>query len=301
MIERKPYSFLYQNKKMPKSIAMKKGLVLVVTIWLVIIMSIFGVGLARAARADYFFARFRMNKFISGELVNAVLVLCKKSRMADESLGCDTLAELEQETELTCGPTKIVYFLVDEEGKININTASSSVLKELPDMDMEKAGAIVNSEFRPFLMKEEILKVEEIEEEDYGKIKDLITVYGDGQINANTCSEEVMEIIGIDSGVAEKIVSFRIGDDGKLYTEDDGVFSTVSDITAKLEEKYGLSNKEKLNLMTLVAKGLLSVKSGYFSIEATVSANQKIVDRYSIVIGKEKNTSKYSVKRWEAR
>ena len=48
----------------------------------------------------------------------------------------------------------------------------------------------------------------------YDKIKEFITIYSSGSVNINTASNEVLISLGIDERVVEKIVEFRVGDDG---------------------------------------------------------------------------------------
>jgi len=58
--------------------------------------------------------------------------------------------------------------------KININTASNTVLQSLPGIGASKAQAIIN--MRPFNNIEDILNVSGIGQSTFNKIKDLITV-----------------------------------------------------------------------------------------------------------------------------
>jgi len=275
----------------------KRGSVLVIAVWLVMIMAIFGVGLAGLVRSHYFFARFKVNRFLSDEGGNAVLMACKLDRMLDTT-SYDTLLELREEKEYESGNIKLVYFFVDEESKININTSPGSVLKELPGMSLKSASAITASTARPFHVKEEILLVKGMEEEDYRNIEDLITVYGKGEVNINTCSKEVMEILGMQSGLVDDILSFREGADGKPGTDDDRAFKSAEGIVADLENAYGLSARDKLALELLVSRRMLGVKSENYCIKITAHRNKRITDKYAIIVGKAKGANKYPVKRW---
>ena len=72
--------------------------------------------------------------------------------------------------------------LVDEEtvysGLININTADSAELQELPGIGESTAEAIIayRKDNGPFKKKKDILKVKGIGEKTYKDIKDMITV-----------------------------------------------------------------------------------------------------------------------------
>ena len=274
-----------------KNILEKKGLVLVITLWLIIVMSVLGVGLARISKSSYVFTKFRINKLRSRELAQTALIFCKKNRISDETSGYDTLSELETEAEYEYEGVKVVYSLIDEETRININNTSSSILKELPGMSRRKALAIISSKAKPFSVKEQILMIDEIDEEDYNDIKDLITVHGIGRININTCSEEILEILGFKQNLIDTLMEFR--------ESEDGAFMSLGTIVSTLEEEYDLLAVDKLTLVSLIANNRLSVKSENYRIKADVYVNNKIFDRYEILFGKDEQTKKYIVKRWD--
>lgn len=276
----------------------KKGLVLIVTLWLITIMSIFGIGLARISWSGYRFAKFRTDGFLSLSAINSLVAMSKLNRLDDLTSGYDTMSELPEEAEYESNNLKIIYSLIDEERKININRASSLILKKLPDMDMDKAVAIVNSKFKPFRIKEELLLIDEIDEEDYVKIKDLITVHGQGGVNINTSSQDILEALGMEQSLLTRIMNFRKGEDGELYTEDDGWFESRGTIIDSLREKFYLSLTEEQTLVSLISKNILGVQSDNYQIKACVYANDKLVDRYSIVFGKEEGLNRYSIKEW---
>ncbi|MGD0917355.1 MAG: helix-hairpin-helix domain-containing protein [Thermodesulfobacteriota bacterium] len=58
--------------------------------------------------------------------------------------------------------------------KVNINTSTKEELDALPGMGPVKAQAIIDG--RPYQKPEDIMKVKGIEQREYNKIKDLITV-----------------------------------------------------------------------------------------------------------------------------
>ena len=273
-------------------------MVLVICLWLITILAVFGIGLARISWTAYHFARWKVNNFLALQSVNTVILMSKFERMADETPEYDTLYELTPESEYESENLKVVYSLIDEERKININKAPSLILKDLPSMDMDKAVEIVNSEYRPFSSKEELLLIEEIEKEDYDDIKDLITVYGEGQVNINTCSEEVLEALGVEEGVIASIMNFRKGEDDEEYTIDDGVFESPGGIIDTLTEDFFLTMKEQQTLLSLITKNMVGVKSANYKLKADVYVNDKLVDRYSVIIGRDNGAGKYHIREW---
>ncbi|MFH1395031.1 MAG: hypothetical protein ABIH09_02620 [Candidatus Omnitrophota bacterium] len=282
-------------ERVPKRQA-SKGVVLVTVLWFITVLAIFGMGLGRVSWSVYNFARWRENKLAGEQAVRGIVLMLKLDRKDDLTPEYDSLTELAQEREYKFGNIKIVYYMIDEESKININEATSLILQNLPSMDMDKAVELVNSELKPFFPKEEILKVEDIEKEDYAEMKDFITVYGTGAVNMNTCSKEILEILDFDAGLIDSIMEFRAGEDEELYTEDDGIFDSTSYIITSLNECRSLSLTEEQAINSLISKKLLGVKGSFYTIHADVYVNDKLVDSYAVLIGKEET---YSVYDWQ--
>jgi len=261
------------------------GMVLVITLWLITILAIFGIGLARLAWSGAYFTRWKTNKTLSLYAMNTVMMMTKYRMAKDKTPEYDTLSEFPQKAAYQLGDLRVVYSVVDEERKINVNKTPGSVLKELPDMNTDKASSIVTSTLRPFKAKEQLLLLDEIDEDDYMKIKDLITVYGEGPININTCSEETLEVLGMEGSLASRIMEYREGEDGEPGTEDDGIFNSRTGILNTFKERSYLSLRESQFLMSLINRNLLGVKSRQYRIIADVYAQNRLVDRYSIVLG----------------
>lgn len=278
----------------------KRGSLLVIVLWLITALGVFGIALARLTWSGYHFAGWKANNFLVQNAVESVLLLCKFERMNDLTMQYDSLLELAHEEEYISGNIKVVYSLIDEEQKININKMSSTVLENLPSFDEDKAVAIVNSEIRPFSPKEEILLVEEIKEEDFEEIKDLVTIYGNGQVNINTCDEKTLEYLSLDNNLIDRIIDFRKGEDEELYTSDDGFFESTSVILDRLKEQSTLTLKEEQTLVSFISKQLIGVKSDNYEIKADIYNASKLIAKYSVIFGRDDKAgkSKYFVKEW---
>ena len=195
---------------------------------------------------------------------------------------------------------EVRYGLVDEERKININTSSNLVLKDFfervgklssqdsadiaasiidwrDENDVPESGGAENDYYstlgypcknKAFEVLEELLFVKGITPEVFDKIKDKITIYGTGVVNINTAETLVLEALGLTESLAEKIIHFRKGDDGKEATDDDGIFEAVGTIEQTLTDKESLSREELSQLSNLIAEGLLSVRSDHFRGES---------------------------------
>jgi hypothetical protein len=130
--------------------------------------------------------------------------------------------------------------------------------------------------------------VEAMTRDIFNKIKSRVTVYGSGEVNINTADKLVLESLGISSDLAEKIIHFRIGTDGKEATSDDNIFLATENIVNTLYNAEHLSRQEQNQLVNAVTSGLLCVRSNYFSGTSTGKNNN---DYYSIdfVFNRDKN------------
>lgn len=210
----------------------------------------------------------------------------------------DATFSLETPVPSTGGGSSIRYGLVDEESKINVNFANTQTLKLLFELvgelneqiSSELAAAIIDfrdedddsSDFGAeneyydaydfgygckndlFENIEELLLVRGMTQEIFLKVKDYLTVYGNGIININTASEIVFLSLELDKDLVKKLVSYRNGDDQISGTNDDNVFENISLVTNILSEKIGLLIEEHQQLSNLVASKTLVVYSNFF-------------------------------------
>lgn len=212
-----------------------------------------------------------------------------------------------------------LYGIEDETSKININsTKALGALKNMLlqyDIELEEveniiasiedwrdeddipktAGGAEDSYYqtldtpyissgRDFLIEEELLLVRGVTEAlFFDKLKNHITVYGDGKININTAGEKVLSaVFGIGyPELTQKILDYRRGVDGKAGTDDDrwfmiGEFVIERSDKGMVEVKnlnddnwygniFGVANNEYKRMRELATKeGLLSTSSDYY-------------------------------------
>lgn len=190
------------------------------------------------------------------------------------------------------------YGLSDEESKININTATVDVLEymfeELVGTTSQEASDLADAiiDWRDeddepedngaedsyyeglsegysaknanFDILEELLLVKGFSKEIYDQVAPYLTVYGNGKVNLNTAGVTVMECLGMRTSLAENVIAYREGDDGRIGTEDDREFNSAGDAPALLSSKISL-NAEELNEFTAIAEGdLVDVISDNF-------------------------------------
>ncbi|MDD5129679.1 MAG: type II secretion system protein GspK [Candidatus Omnitrophica bacterium] len=195
------------------------------------------------------------------------------------------------------------YGCVDEESKININKTELKVLERLfrivlpynESQARELAACILdwkdadsdlsipdgsaehfyysNLVF-PYTVKnadfeiiDELLLVKGIDDNVFEKIKDYVTIYGEGRVNVNTASEVVLCALGLDEDIANKIILYRAGEDEIEGTSDDNVFVASSEIVPRLSQAYTFSPSQ-IEQLSGVAVLFLSVNSNNFLVKA---------------------------------
>lgn len=200
------------------------------------------------------------------------------------------------------------FGLIDEESKININKADLRVLERLfkvvlnldqlsaqelsasivdwRDGDSELSiplGSAENSYYTnlqyPYGIKnerfdilEEILLVKGMNRQIFKKIKDFITVYGNGKVNINTASKEVLTALGLRNSIVEKILSFRRAENNNSGEAD--FFESTSSILPRLSRRFSLSDSDLAQLSAVVEQ-LLGVKSDNFMIRSVACLNNR--------------------------
>jgi len=214
------------------------------------------------------------------------------------------------------GKVSFRYSLTDEKGKININFAKLPVLEKLFQLVLgldeteaqDLAASIIDwrsteesaessyyqnldhpykEKNGPFELPEEVLLVKGMEEDSFNRIKKYITIYGDGMVNINTASKEVLLALGLDDDVVDKILSYRYGKDGVLGTGDDNIFDTAPNIVPNLSQFVSLSDSEVTRLSRVVAASLVC-NSGYFTVESVAHLrNHKNIARSVAVINRD--------------
>ena len=116
---------------------------------------------------------------------------------------------------------------------------------------------------------DEILLVKGMNKERYDKLIRYVTIYGDGAVNINTASKEVLMALGLADTLVDKILTVRRGKDDIDGTADDLVFSKTFEITANINSVIQLTLDEARAIDAINMRGLLTTNSFYFTIEAT--------------------------------
>jgi len=200
---------------------------------------------------------------------------------------------------------------VDEESKININRADLKTLERLfmtvlsydetqaqelaacildwRDADGETSLPVGSAEYlyysglpfpyapknADFEVPEELLLVKGFSENVFEKIKDYVTIYGEGKVNINTANAVVLFALGLDEDLASKIIAYRAGKDKLTGTSDDNIFISAPAIVPMLSQEYSLSPSQ-VEQLSLVA-GSLGVSSNYFLAKVNARLNNRYI------------------------
>jgi type II secretory pathway component PulK len=202
------------------------------------------------------------------------------------------------------GKMETRYGLIDEERKLNLNQAELGNIQRLimivtgmsetealtlaasivdwrdRDNDVSiPSGSAEDSYYQnlsfPYEAKDaqfevfdELLLVKGMHREVLEKLRNYITIYSNHKININTAPAEVLLALNLGTNLVSQIISFRCGEDGVESTGDDNVFTSLSEITIKLNAFTQLSEQELARLGNLISSGLISVSSSNFMARA---------------------------------
>lgn len=317
----------------------KKASILIVTLWILVLLTLFLTGLASRLRPQLSFAskmkkRAKTYYLARGGIEKAIVDLGNVEDVGSEYLGAAWANDPENFKEAPLGDgyitlsyifdqgqkdETILYGIMDESSKININKVPISVIQSLLEnigqLDTEVAMDIANaikdwrdidqsvslggaenkyykgldqpheSKGGDFERREELLLVKGMTDEIFEKIKEAITIYGNGKVNINTAGFSVLYGLGLDPDFAKKIIELRKGDDGQVGTEDDVLLTATSQIN-NIEL---LTTAESTQFSSLSSKGVLGVSSDIFRINSKglLKKGENIGQKISCVVKRE--------------
>ncbi len=283
----------------------KRGSILVVCLWTIMILGILGLGITGLVFQEIRFGKTYARLVASLPIAQGALKTVFYLRQNDPTPAFDTWDELSKEEVLSlCANNSWRYFfvdknkvgendleIIDESALINLNLASVDVLARLPGMDKERAESLVNSNLRPFSSIYEVLLVKDITKERFLLFKDTVTVYGTGKVNINTASKAVLMALGLDDEVANLILRFRRENKIKPPATDPSAapvgdlgygISNVATLLNDLREFSSLGLRQEQDLLMLLP--VLDVKSEYLRFNVVAMPNGQEGLHYSIVI-----------------
>lgn len=321
-----------------KSKPCKKSSILIITLWSLCSLSVFAVILAYEVRQKITLVkrldeRSKLRLIAEAGIKAAISKLKKEEVKTYDSLQDAWSNDISafKDINLDAGRYNICYNnngsavietrwgIVDEERKININTASKSVLERLfhilLDFDevqaQELAASIVDwrdndselsipigsgedsyysglrypyeAKDAKFEILEEVILVKGVSMEIFAQIKDYLTVYGNGRVNINTASRQALLALGLNESVVEKIFFFR-GGKNESDSAQGNIFIEPSSIMPQLSRHTPLSDSEIAQL-SVVSEQLLCTKSNNFMIRCLAGlSNRKNTVEVSCVV-----------------
>ncbi len=300
----------------------KSGAALIITLWIAAILSIVAFSVAYFARIDLKIANYQARNLQAYALARGGVELATAKLLTDtdESSGYDFYNENwfitdEGLEELDISSGKLEVQFIDEAGKINLNMENLSglinLLQFLPGWeDYENINTLLDS-FKDWRDEDSVEELNGAEDSYYldlsnpyhcknGKLdtpeeillvremnpalfqQNYFTVFGDGKININTVSEEILctllesqNVSGAEN-LARDIIAYRQGEDGIEGTDDDQPFTSTTS-----------------SLIPAEIRDFLGVKSSHFNIISTVSfKNNPITKRIEVILDRSSRPAK---------
>lgn len=202
------------------------------------------------------------------------------------------------------GVVGISWGMADEQGKLNLNTASRESIQRLivevlgwgvaqargladdiadwRDYGKHQAEGFFSDDYykslefpyemkdQPFERRDELLLVKGVDLKVYEALVPFVTVYGDGRVNINTASRKVLVALGLEGVVADKVLRVRRGVDNVEATGDDHIFMRTFDVAAEVVKTVKLELREVHQIDALNAKDMLGTESGIYSFVSRV-------------------------------
>ncbi|MFC1666926.1 general secretion pathway protein GspK [Candidatus Omnitrophota bacterium] len=311
--------------------ANRRGGILVLSLWSICLLSTFAVILSNGVRQKIILVqrldeRGKLHFIAEAGIKKAIIELKKEAEKTYDSLNdnwSNNTASFKAvgvgggtfnvSYNYPHGKTGVIdtrYGLIDEERKININTADRAILERLfrvalnfheieaqelaaslidwRDSDSELSIPLGSAEDRyyrnlqypyeakdaAFEVLEEVLLVNGMTRDIFKNIRYYVTIYGNGRINVNTAPKEVFLALRLDEKLVDKILLFRQGEDGATGTIDDNIFDAHSRIVPKLSQYFHLSDSEVAQLTRVVDHSLVT-RSENFMIRSVAKLNNR--------------------------
>jgi len=246
------------------------GFVLVCVLWILAILTVIAVGFQRRAVMDARAAVFTLDHtramFMARGAVARGIVELRNKAVIDEinkqpgrtsysQKWAHTMDMLQEKgyyslPEEDASEEICQYHMRDEESLICVNAADEETLRNVKPLSLSAVRKIMRRRngdpdtkepAQAFQTIEELREIAEIKDRDWfgtektAGLNDLVTCWGDGKININTAAPEVLECIpDVNRGIGSAIIGYRVGPDGKLFTEDDQDFKDFDDLAQKV-------------------------------------------------------------------
>lgn len=258
----------------------RKGVFIIFALWLFALLSLFCLGLGFRTFVEIRKTKLFLDRIRAYQLAVSGINLAEARLQADEDTAVDHEAEdwrkvIEREINYTrpVRQGKLLVSITDESSRVNIDNLnfaeqfkSLMELKGIDDceekikyfldyVDTDEEARSGDSETdvknAALSVVEELMLLKDFSAQDYDKIKDVITVFGeDNKVNVNTATKDVLEVLIEDSEIENKILLKRFSGEetSGYYVTKDGVNEWNTFLNTLTEEKRTeLNNIFKLN------------------------------------------------------
>ena len=287
-----------------------RGSVLLYVVWAIVLLSLFAASIASQAifslgLTERLTDQLRASYVARGAAQYAAAALARDATNSIDGLadpwvdnpGLFRTAQLGQESFQISSQDEegkgVRYGLLDEERRINLNTAPEDVLQRLGEMvglredeairwadavqdwrdadDKERPHGAEGIYYRslsdgydckngPFEHPEELLLVRGVSHELYERLKPHITTYGSGRLNLNTATPVALAALGLSQAGLDGLQAYRAGEDGVQGTGDERVLISMDSMNTELAP---FMPPEEIARLTLLG-GFLGVGSSEF-------------------------------------
>ncbi|WP_395715436.1 general secretion pathway protein GspK [Prosthecobacter sp.] len=255
----------------------ERGSALIAVFWMIFVLGMVLFGATKALHADTEYTRMMRGRIFAKRYAEAGIELARHPAMqqddpllhfnSDDDGGFDVTLKTEEARLninhlLQTGDKVLLRRLFNRWGfKPEFTAALCDALKDWVDADSnaslngaekreyEKAGFDGMPFNRPFKEVEEMLNVRgmDIVNAERPDWREWFTVYGDGRIDINDASAEVISLIGdVPMDRVQPLLTFRAGRDGAHRTRDDARLSSVPQVAQML----GIFNRQTVEQLT---------------------------------------------------
>ena len=284
---------------MRPNVRTRAGSLLVITLWLLTILSVFAIAMARYLSVEVRLTRYRLTREQAKAWARSGVYLAMQELLKDaqqSGKAYDWLGDdwaLPQAEVKTAGGRVRVLSVIDEERKLYLNTATKEQLERLT-RSSDAAQAVVDyldgedaSERQveeppyqpkngPVVAMEELLEIPGVTPQIFETLQRTTTASADPSqphpLNINTASPEVLLVVagetlggGPSAAVIQALTAARLGPDGEAGSDDDCVVTQLQDAANKLA---ACTQQSPTVFAELLSKASFSVNSTTFRIQA---------------------------------
>lgn len=284
-----------------------KGSVLVFTLWVVFILALLATSLGAQVRQKILvFQKIEQRSQLRLAIQSAVKKIMAELHAQSQQGHINSTKEwydkgLAQGV-LKVGDVDVYFELKEEDGKLNLNTASVEMLtrffEDKANLSQANAFMLANRviDFRDeddfvsgvfdeggseksayagaglgyapknsvFEYQAEALLVKDMSLKIFESVEKNVTIYGSGRVNINTASDAALLSVDLPRTLVDKILAVR---------KEGIIFREPNQLLAELKGRVGLTEQELVRLATAFRHNMLGMDSSVFSLTLRATKN----------------------------